>query len=187
MEEGSRREDVEQAEAALAQARAALELVRAGPRRERLDQARARLRQAEEALALAGYRLDETRLRAPVGGVVLSEHVEPGEYVAPGTPVVTLADLGRVWLRAYVDEPDLGRVRLGQEVQVTTDSFSGKAYEGRVSFISSEAEFTPKNVQTRKERVKLVFRIRIDVPNPGGELKPGMPADAVVARDGGAG
>ena len=116
--------------------------------------------------------------------MILSKNVEPKEYVAPGTAVVTMADLGQVWLRAYVEETDLGRVKVGQKAFVTTDSFPGKRYEGRVAFIASEAEFTPKTVQTRKERVKLVYRIKIDIPNPAMELKPGMPADAEIVLDG---
>ena len=117
---------------------------------------------------------------SPLTGVVLSKNIEPGEYVAPGTAVVTVGDLVNVWLRAYIDETDLGRVKVGQRAWVTTDTYPGKIYEGRVSFISSEAEFTPKNVQTQKERVKLVYRIKIDITNPNMELKPGMPADAVI-------
>ena len=111
---------------------------------------------------------------------MLSENVETGEYVAPGTPVVTVGDLENVWLRAYVQETDLGRVKVGQRVLVTTDTYPGKAYEGRVSFVASKAEFTPKNVQTQQERVKLVYRVKVDIPNPGMELKPGMPADAEI-------
>ena len=85
-----------------------------------------------------------------------------------------------VWLRAYIPETELGRVKVGQKAKVTTDTYPGKIYEGRVSFIAQEAEFTPKNVQTEKERVKLVYRIKIDITNPDMELKPGMPADAVI-------
>ena len=101
-------------------------------------------------------------------------------YAAPGTPVVTVGDLVNLWLRAYISETDLGRVKVGQRVWVTTDTYPGKRYDGRVSFIASQAEFTPKNVQTEKERVKLVYRIKIDIQNPNMELKPGMPADAVI-------
>jgi len=100
--------------------------------------------------------------------------------VAAGTPVITVADLASVWLRAYIVETDLGRVKLGQAVRVTTDTYPGKVYEGHISFIASQAEFTPKNVQTQSERVKLVYRIKADIPNPHMELKPGMPADAQI-------
>ena len=98
----------------------------------------------------------------------------------PGTPVVTLADLDHIWLRAYLPETDLGRIRWGQDAVITTDTYPGKQYHGRVSFIASDAEFTPKSVQTYKERVTLVYRIKIDIDNPSHELKPGMPADAHI-------
>ena len=103
---------------------------------------------------------------------------ELGEVVAPGTPVVTLADLDHIWLRAYIAETDLGRIHWGQDATITTDTYPGKQYHGRISFISPDAEFTPKSVQTYQERVTLVYRIKIDIDNPNHELKPGMPADA---------
>ena len=114
--------------------------------------------------------------------MILVRQAELGEVVAPGTPVVTLADLDDVWLRAYISETDLGRVTWGQPVTLRTDTYPGKTYRGRVSFISSQAEFTPKSVQTEKERVTLVYRIKIDLENPKHELKPGMPADAVIEK-----
>jgi HlyD family secretion protein len=170
-------------EAAAARANEAaeqLKLVQEGPRAELIDQARARVEQATAVLSLAQTRLGYAKLLAPMSGVVLSKNVEPGEYVAPGTPVVTLGQLDSPWLRAYVDETDLGRVKLGQHVNVRTDTYPGKIYEGTISFIASQAEFTPKSVQTQKERVKLVYRIKVEVPNPRLELKPGMPADAEI-------
>lgn len=182
--EGSRKEQIEQARAALSQARARLALVRNGPRAETIEQARARLQQAEEALAQSQTRLGYTSISSPLSGVVMSKNIEPGEQVAPGTPVITVGDLMNVWLRAYIDETDLGRVKVGQTVDVETDTYPGKVYQGRISFISSEAEFTPKNVQTQKERVKLVYRIKIDISNPSMELKPGMPADGVISLNG---
>lgn len=159
-------------------------LVRKGPRKEDIDQARARFEQARQALELARTQLGYATLSAPSAGVILSKNVEPMEYVSPGTAVVTMANLDQVWLRAYVEEADLGRVKVGQKAYVTTDSFPGKRYEGRVAFIASEAEFTPKAVETRKERTKLVYRIKIDIANPAMELKPGMPADAEILLDG---
>lgn len=178
--EGPRAEQIAQARAALDQARHSLALVQAGPRREAVDQTRARRGQAREALALAETRLGYATLTAPLAGVVLSEHVEAGEYVAPGTPMVTVGDLENVWLRAYISETDLGRVHLGQRVRVTTDTYPGQTYEGTITFLASEAEFTPKSVQTREERVKLVYRIKVQIPNPRRELKPGMPADGEI-------
>ncbi len=195
---GSREKQIEQADRAWQQAAAQCRLVEEGPRKEVKDQARARVKQAEAAQALAKTRLGYAELTWPPAGVVpppsaatpkyvvLSKNLEPGEYVAPGTPVVTIGDLVNVWLRAYVNETDLGRVKVNQKARITTDTYPNEVYEGHISFIASEAEFTPKNVQTEKERVKLVYRIKIDIQNPEMELKPGMPADAeiVVGEEG---
>ena len=160
-----------------------LKLLRKGPRIEQIDRARADLQRAKEALALAETQVGYAKLVSPLTGMVLSENVEAGEHVSAGTPIVTIGDLEHVWLRAYIDETDLGRIKIGQLARVTTDSFSGKAYQGTISFISHQAEFTPKTVQTEKERVKLVYRIKIDIANPHMELKPGMPADADIPLD----
>jgi HlyD family secretion protein len=162
------------------QAAEALAMLRKGPRRERIDQARARRGEAEASLAQAKTRLGYATLLSPVDGLVMAKNIEPGEQVAAGTPVVTVGELDSVWVRAYINETDLGRVKVGQNARVTTDTWPGKVYDGIVTFISSEAEFTPKNVQTQKERVKLVYRVKITIPNPNMELKPGMPADAEI-------
>ena len=141
--------------------------------------AAANVKSAEENLKMAEITVDYTTLRAPFSGVLLARESELGEVVQPGSTVVTVGDLDHVWLRGYVDEIDLGRIRFGSHAAITTDSYPGKHYAGRVSFISSEAEFTPKSVETHKERVTLVYRVKIDlVDNPQHELKPGMPADA---------
>ncbi|RME73470.1 MAG: HlyD family efflux transporter periplasmic adaptor subunit [Verrucomicrobia bacterium] len=166
------------AEARVAEARERLALVREGPRVETIEQARAQVERARAALELARTHLSDTELASPIDGVVLAKHAEPGEVLMAGAPVITVADLRHVWLRAYVNETDLGRIRLGQPVAVYTDSYPGKRYEGRLSFIADEAEFTPKTVQTEKERVTLVYRVKIDLDNASGELKPGMVADA---------
>lgn len=180
VKEGPRKEAIEQARASLKEAHGHYTLVKKGPRQETIDQARARLKKSKEALALAETQLRYATLVSPLSGVVLSENVESGEYVSPGTPIVTIGDLNNVWLRAYVNETELGRVKIGQQVRVKTDTYPTKLYEGHISFISSEAEFTPKNVQTEQERVKLVYRVKITVANPNMELKPGMPADAEI-------
>lgn len=180
VKEGPRKEQIEQARAAWLQAQERFVLVKKGPRQETIEQARARLQQAKEGLAVAETRLGYATLTSPLAGVVLSKNVEPGEFVAAGTPIVTVGDLENVWLRAYINETDLGRVKVGQQVRVTTDTYPDKRYEGRVSFIASQAEFTPKSVQTEKERVKLVYRVKVDIRNPNMELKPGMPADAEI-------
>jgi len=181
VKEGPRKEQIEQARADLNGAKEHYNLIKKGPRKETIDQARARLQQAKETLALAETHLSYAILISPISGLVLSKDIEPGEYIAPGTPVVTVGNLENVWLRAYINETDLGRVKVGQKVRITTDTYPGKIYNGEISFISSEAEFTPKNVQTQKERVKLVYRIKIIIQNPNMELKPGMPADAEIS------
>ena len=161
-----------------------LSLVAEGPRKEEIDLAAARVEQANQLLKLAQTRLAYAQITAPVDGVVLSKNIEAGEYVSPGTPVVTIADLNQVWLKAYIAETDLGKVKLGQKVAVTTDTYPQKSYNGYIGFIASEAEFTPKSIQTAEERVKLVYRIKIMVGNSAHELKPGMPADAVIKLGG---
>ena len=168
------------ASAKVREAEARLALLKKGPREETILAARARREQARQAVALAETRLGYATLTSPLTGIVLAEGIENGEYVVPGTPVVTVGDLDQVWLRAYINETDLGRVTIDQPVTVTTDTYPGKTYEGRLSFIASQAEFTPKNVQTAKERVKLVYRVKVDIANPNQELKPGMPADADI-------
>lgn len=168
------------ATAQVAVAQAHLRLLELGPRSEEIDQARAALQTAREQLAASAQRLADAALFAPLTGVVLSKDAEPGEYVLAGTPVVALADLSNVWLRAYVNETDLGRVRLDQRARVTTDTYPHRVYEGRLAFIASEAEFTPKTVYTETQRVKLVYRLKINLSNPAWELKPGMPAVAEI-------
>ncbi|MYM97770.1 HlyD family secretion protein [Duganella vulcania] len=142
--------------------------------------AQAGVRSGEEVAQLARIVRGYTVLQAPFDGVITVRQAELGEVAVPGTPVVTIADLQHVWLRAYANETDLGKVKLGQAVSVTTDSRPGKHYQGRVSFIAAKAEFTPKSVETHAERVTLVYRLKIDLDNPAHELLPGMPADARI-------
>lgn len=151
-----------------------------GSRKEDIAIARANVLEAHTNLDMARVNLSYTSLWAPSAGVITVRQAELGEVVVPGTPVVTLADLDHIWLRAYIAETDLGRIRWGQDATITTDTYPGKQYHGKVSFISSNAEFTPKSVQTYKERVTLVYRIKIDIDNRDHELKPGMPADAHI-------
>jgi HlyD family secretion protein len=142
--------------------------------------AEAGVQNGEEAVVLARIVHGYTRLEAPFDGVITVRQAELGEVVAPGTPVVTIADLDHIWLRAYLNETDVGKVRLGQQVKVVTDSYPLKEYRGQISFIASKAEFTPKSVETHAERVTLVYRVKIDIANPSHELLPGMPADARI-------
>lgn len=174
---------------ATAQARAdqsaqQLSLVVEGPRQEEINLAAARVEQAKQMLKLAQTRLSYAQVESPIDGVVVSKNIEAGEYVSPGTPVVTIGELDQVWLKAYIVETDLGKVKLGQKVEVTTDTYPSKIYNGTISFIASEAEFTPKSIQTAEERVKLVYRIKIMIENTARELKPGMPADAIIKLNG---
>lgn len=169
------------AEAKLAEASERSKLVREGARPETIQQARARVQQARATVNLAETQVANARLLSPLDGVVLSHNIEPGEYVAPGTPIVTVADTAHVWVRAYVNETDLERIRHGQAASIHTDAVPNRTFTGKVGFISSEAEFTPKTVQTAKERVKLVFRIKVDIANPDDALKPGMPADVTFS------
>ncbi len=180
-QEGARTEQISRARAALNQATAEYDLVMAGPRAETILQAKARLAAARESLSLAEQQLRYTELAAPLTGVVLSKSAEPGEYLNPGTPVVVIGDLENPWLRGYVRETDLGKIHHGQGATVTTDSYPGKTWSGQISFISDQAEFTPKTVQTFEERIKLMIRLKIDLKNPDGGLKPGMPADAIIS------
>ncbi len=157
-----------------------LSLVREGPRKEEIRAAEMRVQQVKAALQAAQVRLEDTVLYAPVDGVILKKYSEPGETVAAGTPVLKLGDIANPWIKVYVKEDRIGQVKLGQRAEVTTDSYPRKTYEGSVIYISSEAEFTPKNVQTQEERVKLVFGVKVKVTNVNDELKPGMPADVMI-------
>jgi len=183
--EGPRKEEVAAARAQLEQAQAALRLAKARRiqvevLRKELLTAQAQVREAAAAIEVINTQIGYSKLNAPLSGIILVKNTEPGEFVVPGGAVVTLGDVEKPWLKAFITEGDLGKVKLGQKVSVTTDSYPGKAYPGKITFISSEAEFTPKNVQTAKERVKLVYRIKVALENPHRELKPGMPADGKI-------
>ena len=183
LEEGFRSEEIETAGARLAEGRAVLALARDNLGRIRVterevDAARARVDEARAALALAEVRLGYTRLYAPFEGTITVRSVEPGEVIIPSREVLSLTDLSTVDLEIFVNETEIGEVKPGQDVEVKVDTFPDKVYRGRVSFIASEAEFTPKFIQTQKERVKLVYLVKVSIPNPERELKPGMPADA---------
>ncbi|MFB0506316.1 MAG: efflux RND transporter periplasmic adaptor subunit [Thermodesulfobacteriota bacterium] len=188
VKEGPRKETIEAARSKEAEAGAALQVAEATTLKveelkQELETTRARVEMARAELDLAETLITETRLHAPISGMVLSKNMERGEIALPGSPVLTLGDLKKVWLRAYINETDLGRIKLGQSVEVFTDTYPGKAYPGRIAFISDEAEFTPKQIQTQEERVKLVYRIKIDIDNPLMELKSGMPADARIITE----
>lgn len=155
-------------------------LVEEGPRREDIRAAELRVKQLEALVANTEEKLADTRLYAPISGVVFRKNVELGEIVQPGAAVFTVGDLDRPWVKVYVKEDKLGLVKLGQKAKITVDTYKDRTYDGTVTFISSDAEFTPKNVQTREERVKLVFGVKVTVTNKDQELKPGMPADVRI-------
>jgi HlyD family secretion protein len=169
-----------EAQARIKSAKEQLSLKMVGPRKETIDQAKAQVQVATEALNQARQQERYTEIFSPTDGIVLSKAAEPGEYLNPASPVLTIGDIAHPWLRAYIREKDLGRIKLNGKANVTTDAFPKKTYQGRVSFLSSQAEFTPKAVQTIEERVKLMYRIKVQLENQGGELKPGMPADATI-------
>ncbi len=172
---------VEKARGALKMAEAnALEMKR---REQELTARRAEMARSKANINLIDSQLTDTVAASPVDGVVLVKSADVGEVLAAGTTVVTIGDIEHPWLRGYINETDLGRVKIGSKANLTTDSYKGKVYHGRVSFISSEAEFTPKQIQTQQERVKLVYRIKIDVDNPQHELKSNMPADAEIVLE----
>lgn len=163
-------------EAALRQAKSNLKKIEATQKE--LEATISQVRQSKAALAQTDIQLNYARLLAPFSGIITSRNVEPGEVVTPGREVLTLADLSRVDLKIFVDETEIGKVKPGQDVEVKVDTFPNKVYKGKVTFISPEGEFTPKIIQTKKERVKLVYLVKISIPNPDLELKTGMPADA---------
>jgi len=145
-----------------------------------VDAARAGYWQAQAAVKLAEIRLNDSKIKAPVYGHIIVKAVEEGELVSPGSPIVTIADLSTVYIMVYVTEIEAGRINIGNDAYVSVDSYPGEKFKGRVTFISKLAEFTPKTIQTKKERVNLVFAVKVEVPNPELKLKPGLPADAVI-------
>ena len=155
-----------------------LKLVEAGPRQERITGQRAMVAQGEASIRQADAALENAVIRAPFAGLVAVRDREQGETVGAGAPVLTIVNLDDRWIRIYVSENEIGAVHIGESASITSDTYAGKTYTGTVSFIASQAEFTPRNVQTTEERVKLVYAVKVRVTgDAGNELKPGMPAD----------
>jgi membrane fusion protein YbhG len=183
---GPRAEEIAGARATLARTQASLRTSEANRlelqrKEQELSQRDAEINRSRAQEGMSQSQLDDTVIAAPIDGVVLVKSAEAGEVIAAGTTIVTIGDLDHPWLRAYINEPDLWRVKLGQKVKLTTDSYKNqRVYWGTVSYISSEAEFTPKQIQTKEERVKLVYRIKVDVDNSSHELKNNMPVDAEI-------
>jgi HlyD family secretion protein len=185
-----RQQDVDSAKAALEVAEAklvvnqrALELAVIGPRKEDIAEAEAQLRANEAQLALLRQQLADAQLLAPVDAVVRTRILEPGEMASPQKPVFTLAITNPKWVRAYVSEPDFGKLHEGMAAAIAVDSFPGRRFEGWVGFISPVAEFTPKAVQTEELRTSLVYEVRVFVQDPADELRLGMPATVYLNTD----
>lgn len=170
-------------DAAAAQAKAAqaaLDLAVVGPRKEDIAEAKAAYKRYQAELAQAKHDLKDASLHAPAAGVIENRLLEPGDMASPQKPVFTMALVDPIWVRAYVPEPQLGKIRHGMRAKVTADTFPGKSYEGWIGFISPSAEFTPKPVETPDIRTQLVYEVRVFVHNPQGELRLGMPATVHV-------
>jgi HlyD family secretion protein len=183
LKEGYRKEDIDAARSRLVEAQASLKLATSNLKRieateQQVDAAKAQVVEARAAVEVARIQLQYSELRAPFAGIVVSRNMEPGEVVSPAEEVLSLSDLSMVKLKIFVDETDIGKIKPGQRTEVKIDTFPDKIYPGTVGFISPEAEFTPKIIQTQKERVKLVYLVKIFIPNPDLDLKSGMPADA---------
>ena len=174
----------EVAEASLEQARERLRALETGPRQERIRAQRAAVAAAEASVRQADAALENAVVEAPFDGRITTRHRDPGETVQPGQPVVTLLDPDDRWVRIYVAEDRIGAVRIGEPAVITSDTYPDREYEGRVVFIAREAEFTPRNVQTREDRVKLVYAVRVEITgDPDYVLKPGTPADVRLVSD----
>lgn len=172
------RTELEASEGAVAQAREQLQLLETGPRPERIQAQRATMEQARSAIARIDATLDQAVLRAPLSGTITTRHREPGEALSPGQPVVTIRDLDDRWVRIYVPGDEVGRLAIGERAEITGDADPQQTFAGVVSYIASVAEFTPRNVQTTKDRVKLVYEVRVRITNDSAvALKPGLPAD----------
>ncbi len=183
LKEGTRKEQIDSAEAQLRQAQASYDLAAANLlqiqiREKDITAAETKLQDAQAAYNIAKISFDYAQLTAPVAGWILLKNIEAGEVVNVGTPVFTLGDIADLWMNVYVGEREVGRLRLGDPVTIRVDAYPKETFSGKVIFISQEAEFTPKNIQTKDERTKLVYRVKVAIRNLDQKLKPGMPADA---------
>ncbi len=169
-------------ESSVAQQR--LKLLQSGYRPETINAARAQSAEAQAAVAATRVALEDLQVTSPIEGVVVRKHAEVGETLGAGRPVVTVTDISRPWLRVYIPENQIGKVRLGAAAKIRIDTFPDREFDGQVSYVSSQAEFTPKNVQTQEERVKLVFAVNVTAENRDGTLKPGMPGDVYISTAG---
>jgi RND family efflux transporter MFP subunit len=159
-------------------AQARLDAAINGPTKEQLDMGRAAIRQAEAAANMLRVQVDKQTLRAPMSGVVGARSIHIGEVAVPGSTLLTIINIDTVKLTIYIAETDMGRVYIGQKVEVLVDAFPREVFPGEVVFVSSQAEFRPRGVQTTEERATQVFAVKVRLPNPEGKLKPGMPVEA---------
>jgi len=163
------------------QAQEQMKILETGPRKEKIEAQRAQLEQAEAAVRTYDAIIANMTIRSPFDGVVTVRHREAGEIVQAGSPVLTIMNRDDRWVRIYIPEARMGAVRIGKSATITTDTYPNKPYRGEVVFIASEAEFTPKTVQTTEERVRLVYAVKVRITgDPTYDLKPGMPADVAL-------
>jgi HlyD family secretion protein len=148
--------------------------------KEALVAARAHQRELLAQFNAAKTQLEHTEIRSPLDGVVLTKNVQSGEVVNPATPVVTVANINELWMNIYIPEAQTGLITLDQPVDINVDSFPGETFKGKVTYVSSKSEFTPKTILTPEERIKLVYRVKVSIKNSNQRLKSGMPADAVI-------
>jgi len=170
----------EAAAAAVRAAQAKVDALQTGATKEQIAVAEAQVNQAQAALEALQVQMGKLTLKSPIAGLVTGRAIHVGEVAAPGATLLTIANLDSVKLTVYIPEDRIGLVKVGQQVEVSVDSFPGEVFVGEVTFIASRAEFTPRNVQTKEERVSTVFAVKVQIPNPEHKLKPGMPADAVI-------
>jgi len=158
----------------------ALSLAKEGVRKEEIIAQKKRVKQEEAKIKLIEEKLKDTILKSPIDGIILSKNAEIGEIANPNFPIYTIGELDKPYVKVYIKEDKLGLIKLGQKAEVLSDTYPKKTYEGKITYISSKAEFTPKNIQTKEERTKLVFEVKVDVKNEKEELKPGMPVDVKI-------
>lgn len=182
LESGTRREEIERAERQYRQAAARQRLVEEGARKEDIAAAQSQLERARAALQAVETQIAELEVTAPADAFVEVLEVRPGDLINANAPVATLVETGRLWVRVYVPEPELGHVRLGKEVTASVDTFSNETFRGRVEQIASRGEFTPRNVQTREERTHQVFGVRVRLEDGAHKLRAGMAADVVIPK-----
>lgn len=185
VEEGPRTQTIQAASAQVERATAALRTARAGKLelerlRQELNSRQAEINQASANLAVIETQIADATVSSPIDGVVLVKSAEAGEVLAAGVTIATIGDINSPWLRGYISQEQQGRVQLGAPVKVNVDSYPGRSFDGRLSFVAAEAEFTPKQIQTTDERAKLVYRVKVDLANPQGALKSNMPAEAEI-------